>query len=77
MDSNKINKESFIKRFMYHIGKNIINSIKVFGVPVGVVAVIACLVSSTETGDFRPLIICLLIILLGKSLVDATYTNKY
>ena len=77
MDSNKINKESFIKRFMYHIGKNIINSIKVFGVPVGVVAVITCLISSTETGDFRPLIICLLIILLGKSLVDAAYTNKY
>ena len=48
MDSNKINKESFIKRFIYHIGKNIINSIKVFGVPVGVVAVIACLVSTTE-----------------------------
>ena len=57
MDSNKINKESFMKRFIYHIGKNIINSIKIFGVPVGVVAVIACLVSSTETGDFRPLII--------------------
>lgn len=77
MDSNKINKESFMKRFIYHIGKNIINSIKVFGVPVGVVAVMTCLVRIIETGDFRPLIICLLIILLGKSLVDATYTNKY
>lgn len=73
MDENKIKKENFIKKFIYHLGKNIINSIKVFGVPVGVVAVIACLVSIIETGDFKPLIICLLIILIGKSLVDATY----
>lgn len=73
MDSNKIKKENFIKRFIYHIGRNIVNAIKVFGVPIGVVAVIACLVYIAETRDFRPLIICLLIILIGKSLVDATY----
>lgn len=73
MDENKIKKENFIKKFIYHLGMNIVNAIKVFGVPVGVVAVIACLVSIIETGDFKPLIICLLIILIGKSLVDATY----